>query len=102
MRIIGFPAGALCARPGTDPELFFPDPDTTDYPARVAAAGRVCAACPVRTACLADWMRWEPTGSRHGVIAGTTPDDRDLLAGTHDRPVEAARPFHPAAGIEAA
>jgi WhiB family transcriptional regulator, redox-sensing transcriptional regulator len=80
MRVTGFPAGALCARPGTDPELWFPDDTAPDYPARVAAARRVCAGCPVRTACLADRMRSESTGSRFGVAAGTTPEERDALA----------------------
>jgi hypothetical protein len=94
MRVIGFPAGALCARPGTDPELWFPDETAPDYPARLAAARRVCVDCPVRAACLADRMRWEPAGSRFGIVAGTTPDERGALA--------EPTPFRHGAGKEAA
>jgi WhiB family redox-sensing transcriptional regulator len=80
MRTADLPSGALCARPGTDPELWFPDDTAPDYPARVAAARRVCLGCPVRAACLADRMRWEPAGSRFGIVAATTPQERDELA----------------------
>ncbi|MFC5949765.1 WhiB family transcriptional regulator [Pseudonocardia lutea] len=101
MRVVGFPAGALCARPGTNPDLFFPDDQAPNYAARVAAARRVCADCPVQAACLADWMRREPAGARYGVVAGTTPENRDALAGTTAEPA-AAGPFRPAVGSEAA
>lgn len=70
---------ALCARPGTDPELFFPIESAANAPARIAAAKRVCAACPVRTACLGDLMRWEDPARRWGVVGGTTAAERDAL-----------------------
>jgi WhiB family redox-sensing transcriptional regulator len=70
---------ALCARPGTDPELFFPIETAAHAPARIAAAKRVCAACPVQAACLADLMRWEDPARRWGVIGGTTAAERDAL-----------------------
>ncbi|GAA1870977.1 WhiB family transcriptional regulator [Pseudonocardia ailaonensis] len=80
MRITGWHADALCARPGTDPELFFPDDTALTYPVRVAAAKRVCAACPVRAECLADVLGREQPGRRWGVIGGTTAEERDHLA----------------------
>ncbi|KAA1020243.1 WhiB family transcriptional regulator [Pseudonocardia sp. EV170527-09] len=70
---------ALCARPGTDPELFFPIETAADAPARIAAAKRVCASCPVAAACLADLMRWEDPARRWGVVGGTTAAERDVL-----------------------
>jgi WhiB family redox-sensing transcriptional regulator len=70
---------ALCARPGTDPEMFFPIETATNAPARIAAAKRVCAACPVAASCLADLMRWEDPARRWGVVGGTTAAERDAL-----------------------
>ena len=45
----------------------------------VRVARRVCAACPVRAACLLDAMAGEDPARRWGVIGGTTPDERDAL-----------------------
>jgi hypothetical protein len=61
------PAGwrrAACAAPGVDPELFFPAPGQHGKAAR---AKRVCARCPVRTACLADALA---TGDEFGIRGG--------------------------------
>ncbi len=68
---------AACA--DTDPGLFHPAPNDL---LAVAAAKRVCRACPVRTACLADAMAWEPPGLRHGIAGGLTPTERRRLHDT--------------------
>ncbi|ODU07300.1 MAG: hypothetical protein ABS81_02050 [Pseudonocardia sp. SCN 72-86] len=70
---------ASCARPGVDPELFFPlDLDPTS-PA-VATARQMCAGCPVRALCFDDVMSAEDPARRWGVFAGFTPDERTTLA----------------------
>jgi len=62
------------------PELFFA-PDLTedeppaDHAARVAAAREVCAACPVRLACLEFAVRTHPAA---GVWAGYDADAGEL------------------------
>jgi Transcription factor WhiB len=62
---------AACARPGVDPELFFPEKGGT-----AAHAKRICAACPVKAPCLADALT---TRDEHGVRGGTTPRERRRL-----------------------
>jgi WhiB family transcriptional regulator, redox-sensing transcriptional regulator len=65
-------ADGLCAQ--TDPEAFFPEPET---PAAARSAKQVCAACPVRAACLEDALA---RGERHGVWGGkTTTERRNIL-----------------------
>jgi WhiB family redox-sensing transcriptional regulator len=96
---------ALCARPGTDPEMFFPIETAANAPAQIAAAKRVCAACPVRTACLTDLMRWEDPARRWGVVAGTTAAERDVLYAHQRATVAVLHPETapgPTAGGEAA
>lgn len=63
-------AVALCAQ--TDPDAFFPEKGT---PARDAL--RVCAGCPVRTACLADALARRDVA--FGVLGGLTPRQRREL-----------------------
>lgn len=61
---------------GAPTELFFPDhddPDPTEQ-GRVAEAKALCAACPVREACLAAGM-----GEHHGIWGGLTPRERRAL-----------------------
>jgi hypothetical protein len=62
------------------PDLFFgPDCDDlepeADHAARVAVAREICAACPVRLACLAYALR---TGPEFGVWAGLDADAGEL------------------------
>ena len=60
-----------------DPDSFFPvaEPGTDAYELQVAEAKKVCAACPVRAACL----RWAMDSHfKDGVWGGTTPDERRL------------------------
>ncbi len=73
------PAGwrqeALCARPGVDPETFFPSPGGTAAPAK-----RICARCPVQAPCLADALAAPADQDEHGgVRAGTTARERVRL-----------------------
>jgi WhiB family redox-sensing transcriptional regulator len=57
---------ALCA--GFDPELFFPLPGED-----ASGALAVCAACPARSACLAEAVAGPV---QHGVWGGVTEDGR--------------------------
>jgi WhiB family redox-sensing transcriptional regulator len=59
--------------------MFFPIETAANASARIAAAKRVCASCPVAAACLADLMRWEDPARRWGVVGGTTAAERDAL-----------------------
>ncbi|MFI2077013.1 WhiB family transcriptional regulator [Streptomyces triculaminicus] len=63
--------GERAACVGEDPELFF-----EGEPAAVGMAKRVCAVCPVRTACL---DRALVNGERYGVFGGLTADERRSL-----------------------
>jgi WhiB family redox-sensing transcriptional regulator len=65
---------AACA--GLDTELFFP---VDDRAASVETPRRVCRACPVRAACLADVLATEDPARRYGITGGTTPGERRTL-----------------------
>jgi WhiB family redox-sensing transcriptional regulator len=58
--------GGACV--GLDPDLMFPETG-----GGVAAAKKLCGACPVRDACLSDAL---DDGTRVGVWGGTTQDER--------------------------
>ena len=76
-------ARPACARRGVDPELFFPEGYTSAHTRQIDAARALCAACPARTACLADAMRAEagkPHPFRHGIRGGLTPTERTALS----------------------
>lgn len=62
---------AECRKPSVDPELFFPVSEKPADPT-VAAARRVCAACPVREKCL----EWALVALTHGIAGGLTTDER--------------------------
>jgi WhiB family transcriptional regulator, redox-sensing transcriptional regulator len=66
---------ASCARPGVDPELFFP---FRGEHGKAARAKRICAGCPVRPACLADAMA---SRDGFGIRGGLTPNERQRLRG---------------------
>jgi len=59
---------AACA--GTDPDLFFPEPDEGED---AAAAKVICAGCPVRAECLA-WALAAP--AQFGVFGGLDERER--------------------------
>jgi WhiB family redox-sensing transcriptional regulator len=59
-----------------DPELFFPVGTTGPAVRQVRQAKQVCAACPVRSACL-EWALDERQD--HGVWGGLTEDERRSL-----------------------
>ena len=59
-----------------DPELFFADPSDRQ---RIQASKRICAGCPVRSACLTDAMAWEQPGARYGVVGGLSAHERRQL-----------------------
>jgi WhiB family redox-sensing transcriptional regulator len=65
---------AACASNG-DPDLWFPDHDQDD---RRQEALRICAACPVRAACLAYVMSMPP---QPGIWGGMTEDQRNQARG---------------------
>jgi WhiB family redox-sensing transcriptional regulator len=62
-------SSGLCAQ--TDPEAFFPEKG-----ASTAAAKRICAACPVRTSCLAFAL---DRNERFGVWGGLSERERRRL-----------------------
>ena len=64
-------AVAPCAL-GTDPDLFFREDEVG-----VAAAKRVCASCPLASACLA----YATENIEYGIWGGKTPQERDALRG---------------------
>lgn len=68
--------GALCARPGQDPDFWFPANGDRAGAERAKAA---CFGCPVRSRCL-DWAL--AAGERSGVWGGTTPNERHQLRKT--------------------
>jgi hypothetical protein len=65
-----------------DSQLFFADPSDA---LRIQAAKRICAGCPVRSACLADVMTWEQSSGRYGVVGGLSAQERrQLHRATHE------------------
>jgi hypothetical protein len=74
---------AACARPGVDPELFFPGPGE---PGKTRQAKRICDGCPVKAPCLADALARSPNND-HGIYGGTTPQQRGQIRkwAAHDR-----------------
>lgn len=60
-----FPANHMAARNGSP---------------TVRRAKAICAECPVRAECLADVMKHEQDGRRHGIWGGLHPQERDELA----------------------
>lgn len=69
--------GAKAACTSADPDLFFPDADTT--PERIAEAKTICARCPVKQACLEDAIR---RGESDAICGGLTHAERKQLLGT--------------------
>jgi WhiB family redox-sensing transcriptional regulator len=61
---------AACARPGIDPEWFFPEPGQQGKRAK-----RICARCPVQAPCLAAALQL-PEREDHGVRGGLTERER--------------------------
>lgn len=66
---------AACAKPGVNPDWFFPD--STGTKETVTAARFICAGCSVREACTSDM---KVSGDRFGVRAGTTAFQRRRAA----------------------
>lgn len=62
---------AACAAPGIDPDIFHAGEREPD---QVTQARRVCAGCPVRTACLTAGYE---EGDGWGIRAGLTPRQRN-------------------------
>ncbi len=66
---------AACARPGIDPDVFFPLKGGSARRAR-----RICASCPVQVPCLADALATSPWDDVSGGIrAGTTARERERM-----------------------
>jgi WhiB family redox-sensing transcriptional regulator len=66
---------AACARPGVDPEWFFPEKGGS-----ARAAKRICARCTVKAPCLADALATPPILD-HGIRGGLTREERRGLRG---------------------
>lgn len=69
---------AACQR--EDPELFFPVGSTGPSLAQITEAKKICARCPVRTACLVFAMT---TGQAYGIWGGLTEDERRRIRRCH-------------------
>lgn len=72
-------AEALCAQ--TDPETFHPEPGRSAELAKL-----VCAACPVRAACLAHALMY----NERGVWGGTTDSERRQIRRRGEAPARLA------------
>jgi hypothetical protein len=88
--VVAADPGCLC-----DPELFTgpadiepEDEPAEDRAARIAVAREVCAACPVRLACLAYALRTRPSA---GVWAGFTSGEIAALVVAANRPARPRR-----------
>lgn len=88
--ILGADPGCVC-----DPELFTgpvdiepEDEPAQDRAARIAVAREVCAACPVRLACLAYALRTRPAA---GVWAGFTSEEIADMVTAANRPARPRR-----------
>jgi hypothetical protein len=67
-----------------DPELFFPYSYSLGWQDQIDEAKEICAACPVRDACL-EWAI--PRTDLEGIWAGTTPmERRRIRTGKGERP----------------
>lgn len=73
-----------------DPELFFPISSLGPAQRQIAQAKAICAACPVRTACLSYAL---DTWQRAGIWGGTTEDERREIGSA-----TTARPAFPPSG----
>lgn len=60
-----------------DPDLFFPEPDTSDKD--IAKAKEICAACPVKDLCLKEALR---SADQVAICGGLTPEEREQLVAT--------------------
>ncbi len=58
-----------------DPRLFDYDPET-DAESTGEPARRICAGCPVRTACLSSALSWPAEDDSVGIYGGLTPAER--------------------------
>lgn len=73
-------AGAACREPGVSATWFFPEPGGRGDVKRAMAC---CRRCPLRRPCLTYALSVEarlPKSSRHGIFAGTTPNERERIA----------------------
>jgi WhiB family transcriptional regulator, redox-sensing transcriptional regulator len=72
-----------------DPDLFFPVAVGGAASTQVSRALGICAACPVKQACLDFAMR---TREQAGIWGGTTPEERlRVLRRRHRRPARRTR-----------
>jgi WhiB family transcriptional regulator, redox-sensing transcriptional regulator len=77
LRVTGLARGedwrSAAACQDTDPDLFFPVSGSGKSLEQAERAKAICAACPVRRACLAFAVR---TGQAHGIWGGLTEEER--------------------------
>ena len=62
---------AACARPGVDPEVFFPLSERHEHVVDYGPAFAICAPCPVKAECLAHAIGSHDISA--GVWGGLTP-----------------------------
>jgi WhiB family redox-sensing transcriptional regulator len=85
LTVTDWSARAACST--ANPDLFFPEPDTPAE--RVAEAKQICAACPVRQACLEDAVR---RGETDAICGGLTGAERRKLLRLEGRAGRFRRP----------
>jgi hypothetical protein len=79
-------SGALCARRGMPPEMFWHPSDRKKTTTRLEllfeqrSVARTCHACPVRQACLDDARANRSEGIWGGVLRGDRGQEHDLIA----------------------
>lgn len=78
--MVSWPNRAACI--GEDPELFFPDGDTSPALVQLAAAKAVCRHCKVSETCLT-WAI--ESGQEAGVWGGLSEGERRALKGGYAR-----------------
>lgn len=81
---------ALAGCRTADPELFFPVSMSGRSLDQVVEAKALCAACPVRSECLAFALE---TGQVHGIWGGLTAQERLIDKGTHGLRARRGREF---------
>ncbi|MET8978517.1 WhiB family transcriptional regulator [Streptomyces sp. NPDC004539] len=81
-------AGAACC---TDPDAMFP----TSNAVEIQAAKRICARCPVVTACLLDAL--DTGDNEHGIRGGLEPGERRKIAARRPAPLSRPKPPRPRA-----
>lgn len=64
---------------GTDPDIFFPPAGCKGQNRDWYMPRKICANCPVKLSCLAQWLATTPASGDDGYVGDTTPAERELI-----------------------